>query len=153
MNAPLKITQTIRVMSPVDALRTAVVLALEGLCFISADGFAERAPTSEDTIDATVEFRGPGRGAVTITMPRAFLPTLVESFMPDAVLDLRAQSDLVLELANIVCGNVVPRVYGRAAVYDLSPPRLERDLREATATAVILVAGGWVEATVHGEDS
>lgn len=148
----MKVTQTIRVMSPTDALRTAVVLALEGLCFVSADGFADEAPDGE-TFDATVEFRGPAVGAVSISLPRALLPSLAEAFMPGAELDGQAHRDLVLELCNIVCGNVVPRIYGRAAVYDLSPPVPTRDARARTANAVILVEGGWVRATLHGAAS
>ena len=147
------VSQTIRVMSPGDALRTAVVLALEGLCFVSPTGFADDVPDHDDVVDATVAFRGAAEGAITISVPRAGLVSLADVFTLDTPLDAQALTDLLFELCNIVCGNAVPRIYGREAVCDLSPPRLATDDRPCAARAVIVIAGGWVAARLHGAAS
>jgi hypothetical protein len=144
----VKITATIRTMKPVEALRTATVLALEGLCFTCAEGFADDRPDG-DTVDATVEFRGPACGAVSVAIPSELLQRIAADI---GFTTATAQADLVRELANIVCGNVVPRIYGRGSVYDLSPPYNERCTVPAVSSVVVLVDGGWVATTLHGVD-
>jgi CheY-specific phosphatase CheX len=149
----MKVTATIRTMSDVDALRTAVVLAVERLCFASADSFSAELPPGE-SIDASVAFRGSVSGAVSVAIPPETLRGFAETFLPpdapDQAVDL---ADFVSELANIVCGNVVPRIFGRAEVYELSPPQLARSTKPAIATAVVNFDGGWVAAILHGAES
>ena len=54
------------------------------------------------------------------------------------------------ELANIVCGNVLPRIHGRGATFALSPPQVGgAPVGPATATAVVAIPGGWVAASLH----
>jgi len=147
----MKVTATIRVMSEIDALRTAVVLALERLCFASADRYLDEHPV-EPTVTARVAFTGPRTGSVSIAMPRATLAALCETLAPPDVEILH--DDVLGELANIICGNVVPRIFGPTETYMLAPPELGPpppgpDL----ATAVVAFDCGWVVATLHGEAS
>ena len=145
----MKVTATIRTMSDVDALRTAVVLAIERLCFTSAESFSAELPAG-DAIDASVAFRGSVCGAVSIAIPPETLRGFAETFLPPDALDHGLTlADFVSEIANIVCGNVVPRIFGRAEVYALSPPQLVRDGGEPVATAVVNFEGGWVAAILH----
>ncbi len=145
----MKVTATIRVMGEIDALRTAVVLAMERLCFASAEGFADERP-SGSTIDASVAFTGPSSGAVGISIPNEMLIALAADLVPpgEPPPDI-ASTDLVAELANIICGNVVPRIFGRQ-VYALSPPDLHAASQPVQARAVVMFGNGWVEATLHG---
>jgi hypothetical protein len=142
----MKVTATIRVMSDVDALRTATILTMERLCFASAEAFESELPSGE-TVDASVSFAGPKVGAVSIAIPPATLSALVEDLLPGGELP---SADFVAELANIVCGNVVPRIYGRDSVFALSPPETERDAGPVIATAVVRFEHGWVAAMLHG---
>jgi hypothetical protein len=136
-------------MSDVDALRTAIVLAMERLCFASAQAFLDDVPAGP-ALDACVAFRGPSSGSVGIAIPvhaaRGFVDALL---LPDARADRIELGDLVSELANIVCGNVVPSIFGRTSVHVLSPPQLARSTAPVIATAVVDFGAGWVAATLH----
>jgi len=136
-------------MSDVDTLRTAIMLTMERLCFTSAESFADDLPAGA-TLDASVAFRGPVSGAVGVAVPPRAVPGFLDALLlPDARADRLAHRDFVCELASIVCGNVVPRIFGRNAVYILSPPELARPSAPVVATAVVHVTGGWVAATLH----
>ena len=147
----MKVPSVLRATSDVDALRTAIVLAMERLCFASAQAFLDDVPAGP-TLDASVAFRGPISGWVGIAIPvhaaRGFVDALL---LPDARADRIEPGDFVSELANIVCGNVVPRILGRTSIHVLSPPRLVRSSAGVIATAVVDFGVGWVAATLHGD--
>ena len=139
----------IRTPTEVEALRTGLVLAMERLCFASAEGFSDE-PPGGDTVDAFVAFRGPTSGAVAIAIPRAALGRFVTALLvPEAAEDPLARADFVAEIANIVCGNVVPRIFGRNSVYVLAPPELARLTGKPLATAVVHFEIGWVAAALY----
>jgi len=143
------VTPAIRTMTEVEALRTAIVLAMERLCFASADGFANDLPSS-DTFEASVAFRGPVAGSVAIAMPRHALHSFIAALLlPEVADDRLARTDFVSEIANIVCGNVVPRIFGRNSTYTLSPPELVRPAGPPLATAVVHFEVGWVAAMLY----
>jgi hypothetical protein len=147
----VKVPSVLRTRSDVDALRTAIVLAMERLCFASPQAFLDDAPTGP-TLDACIAFRGPTSGSVGIAIPvhavRGFVDALL---LPDARADRIELGDFVSELANIVGGNVVPWIYGRTSVHVLSPPQLARPSAPVVATAVVDFGAGWVAATLHGD--
>lgn len=148
----MTITPAIRTPSEVEALRTALVLAMERLCFATADRFADELPAG-DTFDASVAFRGPVSGSVAIAIPRHALRGFVAALLiPEVADDLLAHADFVSEIANIVCGNVVPRIFGRNSVYTLSPPEPARPAGPPLASAVVHFAIGWVAATLYRAD-
>jgi hypothetical protein len=139
----------IRTPTEVEALRTGLVLAMERLCFAGAEGFSDEPPGGE-TLDAFVAFRGPVSGAVAIAMPRAALRGFITALLvPEATEDQLSRADFVSEIANIVCGNVVPRIFGRNSVYVLSPPELARLTARPLATAVVHFEHGWVAAMLY----
>jgi len=131
------------------ALGAAVMVALEGLCFVSADGFAAAPPSDEPTVTATVAFRGPERGQISLRVPAALLATLFGDILGDA--GAAACQDALGELTNIVCGNAVPRVFP-AGVYALGAPVFDAPSPVAPrASVVVLAAGGWLHAAIHPE--
>jgi CheY-specific phosphatase CheX len=71
----------------------------------------------------------------------------------DGPLELSEQYDAVCELANIVCGNVLPLIAGERAVFDLASPRviatMAADLGDAfDASARVLLDEGLVCASI-----
>lgn len=141
----------LRTTTDVDVLRTAIVLAMERLCFTSPEAFVDDAPDAA-TLDAYVEFHGRSSGAVAIAAPADAVRGFVDALLlPDPRADRIAPEDFITELANIVCGNAVPRIFGRNAVHVLSPPRLGRPNGPAIAIAVVELAGAWIAATLHDE--
>ena len=142
-------TAALRTTSDVDILRTAIVLAMERLCFASPEAFLEEPPAAP-ALEAWVAFRGPSSGAVGIALPRSAMGGFIEALLlPDMSAEGLTADDFVAELANIVCGNAVPLIYGRNASHVLSPPQLGRPREPAIATAVVELTGGWVAATLH----
>jgi hypothetical protein len=142
-------TTALRTTTDVDILRTAIVLAMERLCFASPEAFLDE-PPAVAALEACVGFRGPSPGAVGIAVPAGavggFLAALL---LPDTRVDRLAPHDFVAELANIVCGNAVPRIFGRNAPHVLAPPRAGRASGPVIATAVVELRGGWVAARLH----
>ena len=74
----------------------------------------------------------------------------------DGPLELSEQYDAVCELANIVCGNVLPLIAGERAVFDLAQPRviatMDADLGDFfDASACVLMDEGLVCAAISLE--
>ena len=142
-------TAALRSTSDVDILRSAIVLAMERLCFASPEAFLEQQPPGV-ALEASVAFHGPSSGTVGVAVPERAVRGFIEALLlPDARADRITPDDFVAELANIVCGNAVPRIFGRNAVHVLSPPQPGRPRGPAIAIAVVELTGGWVAATLH----
>jgi hypothetical protein len=131
-----------------EALGAAVLVALEGLCFVSADGFAPAPTTDEPTTTKAVTFRGRTSGVVAITIPKPLLATLFGDILDEV--DVRACLDALGELTNIVCGKFVPRAYGMS-VYELGAPVTEEQLPPPSVQVVVRVGTRWVRASLHPE--
>lgn len=71
-----------------------------------------------------VGFRGPFSGCVEIRLSRSVLTELATNMLGE----METPSDELLmdalgEIANVVCGNVLPEIGGREAVFNLDAPR------------------------------
>jgi len=139
----------LRTTSDVDILRTAIVLAMERLCFASPEAFLDE-PPAVATLEAWVAFRGSSSGAIGVAVPRRAVGGFLEALLlPDVPPGRLTPDDFVAELANIVCGNAVPPIFGRNGTHVLSPPEPARPSGPAIATAVVELTGGWIAATLH----
>ncbi len=141
-----------------SALQQAVSSTFEHLAFLLPDD-----EVSEDQGAAVLEgscrvrFRGPVSGALEIEVFGPVLPELAANMLgcdgpPPPELSLEALG----ELANVVCGNVLPAVSGMRAVFDLSAPEtttapmLRRPLDDDTLAACLLGVGeGRVEVVLR----
>jgi hypothetical protein len=90
---------------------------------------ARAAATGADWMRATLAFRGPFDGELTVDVPEPLALELLASCVGiDAEPDgdaLPAVDDAVGELANMVCGTWLTRNYGTKR-FDLRPPRIDR---------------------------
>ncbi|MDF1504325.1 chemotaxis protein CheX [Roseisolibacter sp. H3M3-2] len=108
-------------------LLTAATSTFESLALL----FAEAPPTAAQaeaplTHAARVAFTGPRAGTLHVAVSDDVAVALAANMLgldPDAVRgDEALRRDAVGELANVVCGNVLPLVAGREAVFHLAAP-------------------------------
>lgn len=142
------------------ALSHAVHEVFENLCFMLPREETNVRGEGEASLQAQVlvevSFDGSQRGLVRVALPAAMLPLVASAMLgEDVPVPLAEQEAAVRELANIVCGNVLPRIAGERAVFDLGVPRLveltEPRLEFASNVRVVLEEGV-VEASIafHG---
>lgn len=142
------------------ALGRAVRDVFENLCFMlptPTNGSIPPDPGSLSRVILAVDFTGAGRGSLHLTLPDSMISSVASSMLgEDGPLELSEQYDAVCELANIVCGNVLPLIAGERAVFDLSSPRviatMDTDLGDIfDASARVLLDEGLVCASISLE--
>ncbi|MGZ8379787.1 MAG: chemotaxis protein CheX [Gemmatirosa sp.] len=108
-------------------LLTAATSTFESLALL----FAESPPSGAQanaplTYAVRVAFAGPCAGALDVAVSDDVAVALAANMLgldPDAVrADAGVRQDAVGELANVVCGNVLPLVAGREVVFHLAAP-------------------------------
>lgn len=136
-------------MRPLDSLlcRTAKA-TFEELAFLVA-GCAPLADTSfaPAADPVAVRFHGATAGRLELRVAQAVLPVIASNMLgndePPAA-DL--QQDALGELANVICGNILPALAGPRAVYRLDPPTPHTATGGEPAAAVRLeLEDGWAE--------
>lgn len=71
-----------------------------------------------------VDFDGPWSGSVVVRVDEAVLDASAANMLGIAAApDAAARRDALGEIANVICGNVLPAIAGRAAVFALQAPR------------------------------
>lgn len=129
-----------------SALAQATTSTFEELALLLAapdgrGGDAERPPCG-----VRVDFAGPWGGSVVVRVAESVLDAATANMLGIAAApDAPARRDALGELANVICGNVLPGIAGRTAVFALQAPRwigaadaacAPADLRVATSLAV-----------------
>lgn len=89
-------------------------------------------------VTVSVDFRGPFTGRLVLSASACILPAIASNMLGDAgSRQPPLQRDALGELANVICGNVLPAIAGAEAVFHLSAPRVhdadESPSREADA--------------------
>ena len=132
-----------------EALAGAVSMTLEELGFLFATEAEAGDARSGGGVAMEVGFRGPRTGRLRLELSVDTLPLLAANMLgmedpPSEAL----QMDALGEVANVVCGNVLPVVHGPRAVFDLECPRAAGPLpADVTGSrALLLLDVGWVEA-------
>ena len=90
---------------------------------------------------AKVRFEGPFRGALQVTMGEGALATLTMNMMgefePGSATE---ESDALCELTNVLCGNILPRIAGPKALFNIGPPQVVEGNSRQTLDALAAVA-------------
>ena len=112
---------------------------LEKLAFVFA--FADEAPLStgnsdivtpadSDNYRVRVDFRGPFSGALVMDITPADLEEVAANMLGfdlgDPISDAD-QQDALKEVGNVVCGNLLPVMAGKEAVFDIESPVVSRN--------------------------
>jgi len=101
---------------------------LEQLAFMFADPAEDEfQPAADGLVRASMSFRGPFGGGLTLTVPREMAPLLAANVLglePDDELVLQAPYDALKELLNVTCGNLLTAIAGDEPVFDLTVPEI-----------------------------
>lgn len=107
-----------------SSLLRAATSTFEELGFL----FADEEP-NEDQFEATVdgvarvEFTGPREGVLEVRLAGGILRDLAINMLgTDDLTDDELALDALGEVANVICGNVVPEISGSEAIFDLRAP-------------------------------
>jgi CheY-specific phosphatase CheX len=108
-------------MSEYDApLAEVATRTLEEMCFFFAMPLLSDEQREAKTDAAmSVRFRGPMSGQLVVRMCGGVLPMLASNMLGDADGSPTMQRDALGEVANVVCGNLLPIIGGPSDVYVL----------------------------------
>lgn len=100
------------------------VRIFEELTFMFTDSDLEPAQSEAPfEAGAIVRFHGPLEGRLTVCLFGDVLSALSRNMLADVENPSREmQLDTLKEVANVICGNLLPLVAGADAVFDLNPP-------------------------------
>ena len=94
---------------------------------------------------ATMTFHGAANGRVSMRVALSVLDSVVDNLLdlqddPDELATRRG--DVLKEMLNMLCGNILTGYFGAEPVFDLSPPELLQDetMPQPTSKEVLLVA-------------
>jgi hypothetical protein len=78
------------------------------------------------TLTASVDFRGPFVGRLEVGVTASLLPTIAANMLgQDDPPPLAEQHDALRELANVICGNLLPEIAGPGPLFALAAPSLD----------------------------
>jgi len=118
----------------VETLSQVAEETFESLAFILAlpEDMGEL-PTGTPVV-STVLFTGPCTGALSVAAPKEMLAELAENMLGEMDEPTEEQqSDAMRELVNVVCGNLLPRVRGNEAVFNVQRPSKPKEGQVATS--------------------
>jgi CheY-specific phosphatase CheX len=135
---------------------TAATFEELALLFPEHDATPEQAESPLD-VTVSVDFRGPFTGRLVLSSSASVLPAIAANMLGDAsTRQPRLQRDALGELANVICGNVLPMIAGAEAVFNLSAPRIHdadespsREGDEPCANVEFGVEDGRVSSTLY----
>ena len=107
-----------------QSLHRIMVATFEELGLVVPD--VELSPEQlEEPVDAAVSvaFRGPLSGRLILSASSKILPGLAANMLGTDNPDEATQRDALGELANVICGNLLPQVAGADVVFSLSAPQ------------------------------
>ena len=126
-------------------LHAAAARIFEGLCFMM-EGVEVPAPPSP-LQSASVAFHGPVQGTLVVSVSEAVLPDVIGNMLGDENLSDEVLRDGLGELANVICGNVLPEIAGTDAVFALDAPlyrgeKLDESVGKLAAASDFAFEGG-----------
>lgn len=96
---------------------------LETLCFFYPDAQISDVQESAPLDGAmSVRFEGPFNGRVVVRLSGGLLPLLASNMLGDVDGDLHMQRDALAEVANVICGNLMPLIGGSERAFVLRAP-------------------------------
>jgi len=109
-------------------LLRAATSTFESLALLVAEPAAASDASAATPHAVSVAFAGPVRGRLVLRVSDDVRAALAENMLGASGPSPALQADALGEVANVVCGNLLPALAGRAAVFHLAAPRhLESD--------------------------
>ncbi len=125
-------------------LCAAAVLTFEEMCMLMPDEITEGKVVAKALKASCVKFSGPMNGEICVVVDEAFLPELVMHIVGETEAgDMELLQDGLGEVANIIAGNVLPKIGGDEAVFVLeSPVEVEHTIALDHTTLLVFEGGG-----------
>jgi len=123
-----------------NAVREVTSKSLEDLCFLIPG--ADEAAFADEVVTAAacVVFEGPKTGTVLIEMRGGLLQEIATNMLGDDAGESHRR-DALGEVANIICGHIVPVIWGAEAVFSLRRPEFPDDLGASLKSRAVFAAG------------
>lgn len=133
-----------------QALSLAATRTFEELCCVWAEPWPADEAEPELAHGAAVAFEGPRAGWLELYVSARTLPPLTATMLGDDEAPELMQIDALGELANVICGNLLPAVAGADAVFRLgSPGPVPKTTSEPTALVRLQLDFGAAELRLH----
>jgi CheY-specific phosphatase CheX len=142
-------------MQAKEALYSAAITTFEDLAFAVADRAPEGSVTPIWAGEARVAFVGPWDGELVVRLDGAALARLSTNMLgADVPPTPELQRDALAELANVICGHVLPVLAGSDVVFYLDAPALgvacERPGDREGVRVALKLDTGQAEVILHG---
>ena len=108
-----------------QALYQASTVTFEEFSFIfPAERDADSEVSAKDCLNIAIDFAGPLNGKFVLRIEREVLPAVAANMLgEDAPFGEEILCDVAGEIANVICGNALPAIGGKDAVFNLSAPQ------------------------------
>jgi len=106
-------------------LYKAAALAFEELVFmLPTPEIDEQQLNTQADASVSVEFEGPFSGNLLVRVCGGLLPMIAANMLgEEEVASQSLQYDALGEIANVICGNMLPGIAGSKEVFHVSPPK------------------------------
>jgi CheY-specific phosphatase CheX len=111
------------------ALYRAAALTFEQLGFmLPSPELAQKQLTATPKVAVTVRFLGPVNGRLTVLLCGDLLPAITANMLgEESSPTLEQQHDALREIANVICGNMLPLIAGTKPVFNVDFPQVMTD--------------------------
>ena len=140
-------------------LYKAAVLTFEELSFmLPLCGPDQAQSAGQAAAVATVRFSGPLSGRLVLGASDELLPAMTANILgDDNIADARLQCDALGEVANVICGNLLPAIGNVHEVYRIEAPQLQgktphvADEGAPSAEVCLVLEEGWARVGLYLE--
>lgn len=123
-----------------SALHLAAARIFEDLCFMTEEeGSQEDRDSARRSV--MVRFSGDMDGALVVAVTDEVLHSVVENMLGDDDLSDETARDGLGELANVICGNLLPMIAGEQAIISLQAPEASLAMADPVAARSQLFFG------------
>ena len=110
------------------ALCQAAARIFEEICFMfEAPELEEAFKDARIEAVASVEFHGPADGSLVIRVYKGLLSAIAANMLGEEAPSKKQCSDALGEIANIICGNILPAIHGSKEVFLVDAPQIIED--------------------------
>lgn len=110
-----------------ETLASVAEQTFESLAFMFPMEDEAPADPARPRLTSAVPFSGPFGGSLAVTVDEAALPMLAANMLgldPDSPPTRVQQEDALREMANVICGNLLPAIAGTEAVFYVGAPEI-----------------------------
>ena len=112
-----------------EQLLNTSIMAFEEVCFLFVMDDEKNGYDTENMVTSCVTFQGPYYGQLAISVSHELLDVITINITgEDQEFTPQQKYDALGEMANIICGNLLPQVAGPKEIFDLSAPQLINEM-------------------------